>query len=30
LPDGYLGIRIDYKDRSPIYGGVAPDGQVST
>lgn len=31
LPEGYLGIRIDYEGgTTPIYGGVAPDGSVST
>lgn len=31
LPNGYLAFRIDYNTGStPMYGGVAPDGSVST
>lgn len=30
LPDGYLTFRYDYKDGGSIYGGIAPNGDVST
>lgn len=30
LPTGYLAFRTDYLDGSSIYGGIAPNGDVST
>ena len=31
LPDGYLFFRKDYADGStPLYGGISPEGDVST
>lgn len=30
LPDGYLAFRADYRDSGSIYGGIAPNGDVST
>lgn len=31
LPEGYLAFRVDYNgNSSSMYGGVAPDGAVST
>jgi hypothetical protein len=30
LPDGYLAFRQDWKTGQPIYGGIAPNGDVST
>ena len=30
LPPGYLNVRIDYDGRSPIYGGISPEGDLST
>lgn len=30
LPDGYLAFRQDYPTGTPIYGGIAPNGDVST
>jgi hypothetical protein len=30
LPDGYLSFRQDWKTGQPIYGGIAPNGDVST
>ena len=30
LPDGYLAFRQDWETGQPIYGGIAPNGDVST
>jgi len=30
LPNGYVGFRVDYVDGQPMYGGVSPEGEVST
>jgi len=30
LPNGYLSFRLKYDPNNSIYGGIAPDGSVST
>jgi hypothetical protein len=30
LPDGYLAFRCDYINGQPMYGGISPEGEVST
>jgi hypothetical protein len=30
LPRGYITVRLFYKDGTSIYGGISPEGQVST
>jgi hypothetical protein len=30
LPDGYVAFRVDYVDGQPMYGGISPEGEVST
>lgn len=30
LPEMYLAFRQDYKEGTPIFGGISPNGDVST